>query len=184
MKMKMIGLAAVTLLSAGALAQTNTTTRLFDGKFGISAGAYFPQSAALREAFDDAILSVGFQVIDDRFEDRWKFKPDLSLIRAERRGNDLTVAILSFGAGRSFGKSESSTPYVQGGVGLAYFDYDFVAGGTSYNDSRLGWATHVEAGVIMNQSLKLSARYNFLSKQSGVNFSGLELTLSYGFFRL
>src|SRR5215216_181721 len=97
--------------------------------WGLSLGAFIPNSGEIKDRFDDVFFRVGISPFDDRISDKWKFAVDFNAIIANKHGNHMLVAPVTVGLARSFGSPEArAIPFVQFGIGPALFDYDIARG--------------------------------------------------------
>lgn len=159
--------------------------------WGVDVGVFHPTSSEIRDAFDENMFRIGFRPFEGRISDKWKFIVDVTVISANQHGNKLFALPISGGFTRSFGDAEGNTvPFVQVGVGPAYYDYSItrpggeitkagVSGDKRFSTKRVGANANVELGVVLNKRFAIVGRYDYFTKADDFDFSGASLTLSY-----
>ena len=180
---KLFGVALSLLAVSGAVlaAEQNQDRRKW---WGVSFGVFLPNSGEIQDRFDDVFFRVGISPFEDRISDRWKFAYDLNVMYANKNGNRLLVVPLTFGFTRSFGDPEArSVPFVQFGVGPAYFDYSIARGEDRIKSSRIGGTANVEAGILFDKRFAITGRADFYTKTDDFDFSGISFTVAYAAFR-
>lgn len=173
-------------LTGSALAQTNRNGRPM---LGVELGVYLPQDSLIRDRFGSSLLRVGVGYLANRRSLARKFTPEFGLISANNNGNRLLIIPVTLGYEFHFtrpGDEEQNTiPYARLAAGLAYYDYDVSTGpGTRARSRRIAPTGTLEGGLIIGDNLRLSARYYLFSETDGLNFSGLQFSLTYGFIRI
>jgi hypothetical protein len=173
--------AGTLVFAASANAQYNIPTRA-----GVSVGIYIPRDAETRAALGDNIMRFGFGNVRAQRTGNLKIGTEFDIISASRGGNRLMMIPVTIMAEQQLPMGESSgfTPYVRGFAGAAYIDYSIVASDGNRHASRVIRPTYgAEAGVVLTDRVRLSARYNIFPRTGGFDFSGTQLsaTISVGF---
>jgi hypothetical protein len=175
-----VGLVLVAGLSSALGADDNDRKKWW----GLSVGVFLPSSGEIQDRFDDVFFRVGISPFEDRISDRWKFAVDFNALFANKNGNRLFVAPVTVGFARSFGSPEArSIPFVQFGVGPAYYDYSIARGSGRVSTRRVGGNANVEAGILFDRRFALTGRADFYTKTDDFDFSGFSVTLAYAAFR-
>ncbi|MEA2552899.1 MAG: hypothetical protein QOJ65_1075 [Fimbriimonadaceae bacterium] len=183
------------LFGASLLATAQNNKWKFD-YIAIEAGAYFPTSGLVRDRFGSTIGRIGISPIMVRRTPDWRPSFELGYMGAKGKGDRFAVFPFTIGVQKSFGDPDGQTaPFVRAGVGLAYFDYDIAKGtdpvatagratGPIVKGKKLGAVTSFEAGIMSGDRFRASVRYYLMPKQSGIDFSGVLLSASWGVFRM
>jgi hypothetical protein len=169
---------------ASALSHASAQPLGLKGMFGIKAGFYTPSSGALRDALGDRWFSFGVGRVRTEAKLGWRTGPDIEIIRHKRGANKAAFVSPSFVISRDFGvEGAKSFPYISAGVGLSYFDYTLTRGGATDSVKRIGPSAHLQAGYVFEGRFFVSLRYNVMPSYDGYGFSGLNLSVGYGFIR-
>lgn len=173
-----LAILATATVAAPALAQ--------DGpNFGVQVGLYLPTNDRIRDAFGDSVFNFGIGPVNGRRPGQGSVTPELNILNANRNGNRLFIGTLTYGYEQHFGVSDnaSTLPYARIFAGGSYFDYGVGIGAARQSGRRFGLTGGAEIGVILNQRLRLSARYNTFSRQDGLNFDGITLSATFAVAR-
>ncbi len=159
------------------------------GLFGVSVGWYFPTNGLIRDRFGNKVFDVGFSAPFQGVQNQGGQQSSTSfgIISAEKSGDRMMIIPATFGIMKmTGGRGEGTKPYVAARAGVAYFDYRVTDPDTASRRSgrKFNFTANVEGGLILNQNLRLAAKYNWFPKVDGFDFSGIEVKLSYQFFRL
>lgn len=141
----------------------------------------------IRDLVGKSFLQFGFSPSVGVQKEKFSIRPELSFLGGSGNGNRFSIFALPITATLPLGMpGQKDMPYVAAGLGPTYFDYRITrpAGPTTFDKSGIGWISHIEAGYVLGDRLKLSARYNMLSESEGFNFNGFQLSLSWQFFKL
>jgi hypothetical protein len=154
---------------------------------GLEAGAYFPTDTVIRNVFGSSLPRFGINFINNSQPNKLKPSFDFAVIGANKDGNRFLAIPLTMGVGQQYGSPTSSTrPYWRVGAGAAYFDYsiDPTNSGTPIAAHKIGLTAVGEVGVLLSERVRVSASYNYFSKQDDFNFSGWDLKVSFLFWKL
>lgn len=175
----------ITTFAIATAVHTLTAPKLgVKGFFGIKAGVYSPTSGALRDALGDRWFSFGVGRVRTEAKAGWRTGPDLEIIKHTNGANKAAFVTPSFVASKDFGpEGAKSFPYVSAGVGLSYFDYSLTRAGVTNSVKRFGPSAHVQAGYVFEGRFFVALRYNIMPSYDGYGFSGLNLSVGYGFIR-
>jgi hypothetical protein len=153
---------------------------------GITVGGFFPTDSEIRDLVGKSFLQFGISPGGGITKEKYSIKPELTFLGGSGNGNRFSIwglpvtITIPLGMGR-----ETNIPYVAAGIGPTYFDYNITRPGpTNFNDKGFGVISHIEGGMVFSQNLKLSIRYNMLSEKDGFNFNGVQVGLSWQFFKL
>lgn len=168
---------------AGLVGLTTVATAQ-DVKFGLglSAGAFFPSDAALKDSFGDSWFSFGISPSVVKERNGLQMDWDLRITGRDRDGNRIFMMRPTVGVSVSLGFGEA-VPYVAARAGIAYLDYAFNVPGGRIDGRRVGPTTNFELGILFSKRLGLSLRYDWISSFDGVEFSGFTLSATYQVFR-
>ena len=152
--------------------------------WGVSFGVFVPNSGEIRDRFSDVFFRFGITPFEDRISEKWKFAADFNAVLASKNGNHMLAMPVTFGLARSFGSPEArAIPFVQFGVGPALFDYSIARGAERFKATRVGGNANVEAGVLLDRRMAVTARADFYTRTDDFDFSGISLTVAYAVFR-
>jgi len=171
---------SLTLLAVAAVAVVPfaASAQVF---IGPQAGVYLPNSSFLRDKLGDSWFSFGAGRMNVQQAKERKFGSDFNIISKRANGNALFMASATYGVVMPFGDGEGNIrPYGAIRGGLSYIDYAITDGLVRRGGKKVGYNFNAEVGVIFNNRLALSARYDFFSEHEGINFNGLSINLKYG----
>jgi hypothetical protein len=154
---------------------------------GVEAGAYFPTDTVIRNVFGSTLPRFGVNFINNSVPNKLKPSINFSVIGASKDGNRFLVIPVTAGLGQQMGApGASARPYWRAGAGLAYFDYsiDPTGGGTSIASRKFGFSAVGEVGILLSERVRISASYNYFSKQDDFNFSGWDIKVSFLLWKL
>jgi hypothetical protein len=152
--------------------------------WGFDVGFFRPNSSEIRNAFDDYMIRFGFRPFEDRISEKWRVIFDFTVLAADRNDNRLLAIPVTVGVTRSLGSPESDLiPFVQAGIGPAYYDYSIVRGTERISTKRVGGNANLELGVLMSRRLAIVGRADFYTETDDFDFSGVSLTVSWAAFR-
>jgi len=181
---KALAMTALTVSAAVAGAQNPDSSGTY---VAIDAGAYFPSNTVIRSVFGSTLPRVGIDFINNSAPDKLKPSFSFSVIGASKDGNRFLAIPATVGLGQQYGPSGTNVrPYWRVGAGLAYFDYsiDPTDSGNPTAANKLGFAAVGEIGILLSDRVRLSASYNYFTKQDSFDFSGFDLTVSFLFWKL
>ena len=187
MQSKWMNMVAVAALAAGgalAAAQNPDSSGTY---LGLEAGAYYPTDSLIRSIFGSTLPRVGINFINNSQPNRMKPSFDFSIIGANKNGNRFLAIPVTAGVGQQYGVPGSSArPYWRVGAGAAYFDYsiDPTNTGNPTSAHKVGFTAIGEVGVLLSERIRISASYNYFSKQDDFNFSGFDVKVSFLFWKL
>lgn len=170
----------------GASLAANAQSKWKFDYIAVEAGAYFPKSSLLKDRFGEQIFRVGVSPIMVKKTPDWRPSFELGYMGSSSSGDHFAVIPLTVGVQKTFGdQSVNTVPFVRLAAGLAYFDYKVTEPDLSVvRDHKIGPVTAFEVGILSGDRFRASARYYLMSKQSGLDFSGILLSASYGLFKL
>jgi hypothetical protein len=154
---------------------------------GLEAGAYFPQDSTIKTIFGATLPRFGLSFINNSQPDKMKPSFDFSVIGANKNGSRFLCIPVTIGLGQQYGAPGSgSRPYWRVGAGAAYFDYSIDPNNTGNPTAahKIGFTGVAEAGILISERIRLSASYNYFSKQDNFDFSGFDLKVSFLFWKL
>lgn len=168
----LLAVAAVVVVPMAAQAQTF---------LGPQAGVYLPTSSFLRDKLGESWFSFGAGRMNMNQARTRKFGSDFNVTSKRANGNALFMAAASYGIVSPLGDPQATTrPYWAVRGGLSYIDYAISDGLARHSGKRLGYNFNAEIGIIFQDRLSLSARYDFFSQHEGINFNGFSINLKYG----
>lgn len=179
-----LAIAALATSTAIATAQNPDKSGTY---LGLEAGAYFPTSTVIRNVFGSTLWRAGINFINNSQPDKMKPSLNFSIIGANRDGNRFLAIPVTFGVGRQYGAVAANVrPYWRVGAGASYFDYsiDVNNAGNPISATKFGFTAVAEAGILLSDRIRLSASYNYFSKQDDFDFSGFDIKLSFLFWKL
>ena len=155
---------------------------------GLMAGMYYPMDSQVKDVFGDSWVRVGFRPLLIEVPHRWLWSWDVSyytmshdvyfmsdlLYRDEVTLIPITVGLLH-GSG-----SDKRRTYFSVGVGPYYGDVTSPSLGV--NKSGWGLNANATAGVIWKKRWSLEARYEFMDKFAGLDFSAFTISAAYKLF--
>lgn len=152
--------------------------------WGLALGVFYPTNSLTRDLFGDAWLSFGLQPFSFETRNGLRIDTSLGLTSRDRNGNRLTIVQATVGISKLLGNEmDQVRPFVAARVGPAYIDYNITLGANNFSRRQLGWDANIETGVYINRNLRLSARYDWLSRFDRFNFDGLSLNVAWQFAR-
>jgi hypothetical protein len=187
MQFKWTNALAVVAIAAGATIAGAQNPASSGTYLGLEAGAYFPSDGTIRRVFGTTLPRIGLNFINNAQPDKLKPSFDFAVIGATKSGNRFLAIPVTVGLGQQYGNPGSSArPYWRLGVGAAYFDYsiDPNNSGTPTAARKIGFTGVAEGGILLSDRIRLSASYNFFSKQDDFDFSGWELKVSFLFWKI
>lgn len=149
---------------------------------GVDAGVFFPQDSTVRSVFGDAWFRVGLTPISLQAPGTWKTTLDFAYLRSSRFGSSVALMPLTFGVTRSFGQDQNVRPYVALRAGPYWGDVNSTTLGI--NKSKVGFDANVAAGLLFQGGFYIEARYDYMSKFEGLNFSGFFLSAGLKIFEI
>ncbi len=168
------------LLVVAAIATPMAQAQQYGINLGGSIGVYIPTNKVIRDSFGSQILSFGIGPVGSTSAQSGKLTSDISLLTANKNGNRLLIIPYTLGYEMTLGDAGAmAVPYVRGGIGLAYYDYDVTIGESNVHGRKFSSVGVAEAGVIIGKRLRLSGKYDFFSKQSGLDFNGWQLAATF-----
>lgn len=174
------------LVSAAALATLVAASSAQSPLLGISVGFYLPADSEIRDLVGKSFFQFGFSPGVGIQKEKFSIRPELSFLGGSGNGNRFNIIAVPITATMPLGQpGQKSMPYLAAGFGPTYYDYNITrTGPINFRDTGIGTIAHVEAGLVLGESMRLSARYNMLSEKDGFNFNGVQISLSWQFFRL
>ena len=174
------------LLGASLVASAQSNTKWKFDYIGVEAGVYRPQSQLLRDRFGETIVRFGLTPTMIRRTQDWRPSFEIGFMGARGHGDHFGVFPLTLGVQKSFGDpNEQTVPFVRAGVGGAYFDYSVTDDASIvHRGHKIGAVTAFEAGILSGSRFRASVRYYLMPKQSGIDFSGILISATFGVFKL
>lgn len=158
--------------------------------WGVSVGAYFPRDEDIRTLFGDTLIRFGVSPVSRKFDKKWDITTDVNILWANENGARLLVVPFTVGATIGFG-SDDAKWYVAVNAGPAYYDYRLfrlseVDGKPTlleFRERTIGWNANVEGGILLNNRLSITGRYDWFKKADDFDFSGFSINVNYAFFK-
>lgn len=150
-----------------------------NAQLSLSAGTYMPRDAAVKAIFGDSSFSWGFGLGEASREGRAGQGFDFSGLSLGATNNRFLSIGGTYGYEIQSGQGSDALSYARAGTGLAYYDYDLNVGQNNFSNKTFKSFTIVEAGIVLQKKLTLSAQYLFMPKLDGFDFSGLRLQAMY-----
>jgi hypothetical protein len=180
-----LGLLGIAAMATSGMAQQQQgdTNQNF---LGIEGGFFMPTDSVMRGLFGTSVPALGFSVGNQGNQaDKWRLTANFNFVSANKDGNRFFILPVTAAIGRIFGDTKQSMrPYVRVGVGMAYMDYSLNIGpGNTPAAKRFAPVGNAEVGVIIGERFRIAAAYYWLQKVNNLDFSGLQLTLSYSVLR-
>jgi hypothetical protein len=175
MRRASIALGMIALASV-AMGQSQST------QAGVSANAYFLTQKKMRDVFGDPALTYGLNL--SGLTRPQANRPTLAYNPIAASKGDSRFFLLPLTIGYEIqltDRNSNMVPYGRIEGGYAYYDVAIHDSGIDQSFKAGGFVAAVEAGLVMNKSIGLKARYNLFQDRFGVNLSGLELGLVYNF---
>jgi hypothetical protein len=181
---KIMALAAFGCLATASFAQSTDQILL-----GVTAGWYLPTGSALRDAFGSQIFTIGFTPVATGRPSSGSITPSFNIIGASKDGSNFLLIPVTLGYEYHFGSDDANAttvPYARLEGGISYYNFSIDEGGPTNveGNSRFGWVGAAELGISLNKTIKLNASYYLFEKESGIDFSGIQLGVTFGFIRL
>ncbi|MFN3728404.1 MAG: hypothetical protein ACK4XJ_01650 [Fimbriimonadaceae bacterium] len=187
---RLMGLAILVGVSASAFAQWEPEREKIplSGQIGV----YYPSNGEMRQLIGSQVLSIGLRPGGARVSKAGTISFDIDAVTGSRDGNKVFLLPVTGTYTYLFNQDEFATtvPYARLHAGLAYMDYaltrtDPNRGAVGRQSAKvIGGTGGIEAGLLFNNNLRLSARYNWFTEPRGFNFNGLQFEVSYVLFRL
>jgi len=187
MQLKWMNAFAVAAFAAGAAVASAQNPDNSGTYLGLEAGAYFPSNTVIRNVFGSTLPRVGLDFINNSAPDKLKPSFNFAIIGASKDGNRFLAIPVTIGLGQQYGAPGTSVrPYWRVGAGLAYFDYsiDPTNSGNPIAANKVGFTGVGEVGILLSDRVRVSASYNYFTKQDDFDFSGFDLKVSFLFWRL
>lgn len=176
MKMRSLTGALVSTLALAAAVSANAQSRYL----GPDVGIYFPSSSTLRDALGDSWFSIGATTVRSGVQQSRGIGTNWNVISKSSGGNKVFMGSYSIGLAQPLsGPGASARPYFALRGGLSYIDYAIGPSNNRTSGKRLGYNVNAEIGILFNDRLSLSARYDVFSEHDNLNFDGLSLNLKY-----
>jgi len=177
----------IALVPMAALALAGAAHAQYDKEdlnFGGSVGFYMPTSSVIKDAFGSSVINYGIGPVGNKRPSSGSVTPSLEILSANKNGNKLFIGTFTYGYEKHLADDRSMTvPYIRVFGGLSYFDYGIDQIGGRQSAKKIGYTTGAEFGLVLASRLRLSARYNFYTKQDDFDFNGLSLTATYALFK-
>jgi len=153
---------------------------LADRNFGVglSGGVFYPTTSAVKNTLGAKWTSFGVGPTWVGYRSGLHSLWDVDMWGMSSNNNRAFIALPTYGYQYVFGDAklkDQVKPFVAAHVGPSYTD--FRIGSSSARQLGIGGA--LEAGVFYSDRLKISARYNMMSKVKDFDFSGLNLTFTW-----
>jgi hypothetical protein len=144
-------------------------------QINLSAGAFLPKSKAVRDVFGSQAFSPGIGFSDPMRKSLagLAFNGSANQISASG-GNRFFALGMTYGYELQQGQGTDSMFYSRVGTGVAYYDYRFNSPllGAAVSRRSFKQISTLEAGIVLNKRITLSAQYQLTPKLDGVDMSG------------
>jgi hypothetical protein len=155
---------------------------------GINAGWYLPTGSIIKRALGAQIFTIGLTPIPTTRPSSGSVTPSFNIIGADKDGSNFLLVPVTLGYEYHFTNDDTATtvPYARIEGGFSYYKYSINEGGPSNVDGngRFGYVGDAELGLSLNKTIRLNAKYYLFEKESGIDFSGLQLGVTFGLIRL
>lgn len=170
-------LRVATLCTLASLALTASADGTKFG-LGLSGGVFMPSSAPIKTALGKNWTSIGIGPSWIGYTVGKHSMWDVDMWGVSSNGNRAFVIMPTYGYQYMTGdpkKKDEVKPFAAAHVGPIYADYRIGAN----SGRRFGMGGALEIGGVYSDRVRVSARYNMVSKVGGMDFSGLNLTFSW-----
>ncbi len=177
------GLALGTALVSSASASSVSLKAIDGGYWGPHLGLFFPSSTKMRNLLGSTWYSFGVGPTRFDVKEGLSVSTDLHFISQRRNGNKVFIALPTVGVTQALGRPDNATqPYARLQAGLVYMDYS-ITDGVYKSKKRFGVSANAEVGFVLNERLKIAARYDWMSSYDKLSFNGLSLNVVYQLFK-
>lgn len=172
------------LLAVAALMLTGVTEAKDRYAFSAAWGVFYPGSGKIRDAFGSAWHGFGFSPTSVSIRHGYSLDLDFDVLSRERGSNRMNLWTASFGLSQTYSESadDGLVPFIAARAGFTYADYNFVSGSITYDRSRVIGNANFEVGVLIQRTLRISARYDLYQKTDGLSLSGYSFRATYQLF--
>lgn len=175
MRRASLALGLLALASAG-MAQSQSASA------GVSVNAYYITQSKLKDVFGNPAITYGLNLSGLTRPQANKPTFAYNPITASKDSSRFFLLPVTIGYETQFAdRGANVVPYIREEVGYAYYDVAIHNNGIDESFKAGGYVAAVEAGLVLNKSIGLKARYNLFQDRFGINLSGLELGVVYNF---
>lgn len=180
------GLASLASAQDGTTTDQEPTVKV-DNYLGVSIGTYLPFDGDVRDAFGDAPISYGIALAQPYRTARRGLRFDVTSLGLNSNGNNFFLLGGTVGYEvQGLKQGDRPTAFARAGIGPAFYHYDVDRAGNG-NDARgdkISFIGTAEVGYTFANRFILSGRYLATPSMDGLNFSGLQFSLTYAAFKL
>jgi hypothetical protein len=158
--------------------------------WGLDVGVYFPTDGEIQDRFGNAFLRFGIRPFETKRLGKWRVITDATVLAASKDGSRLLAIPVTIGVLSTFGKPDTyPLTFVTAGAGPAYYNYaidrlsDDQLSVNRISFSGFGFNAHAELGVMLQERLSVTGRYDWFSASNDFDFSGFSLTVAFAVFR-
>jgi hypothetical protein len=142
--------------------------------FGPSIGIFSPTSTAVKDTFGSSWTRFGLRPFLTEVPDRWRFMFDLSYYAMDDGTDQAKLVPITAGFIRGLSQHKDMLTYMAVNMGPYYANID----APSVPISKKGWGVNTNAtfGIVFNQRWSLEARYEYMTKFAGFDFSAFSIS--------
>lgn len=158
-----------------------------DNYIGVTVGTFLPFDSDVRDAFGTAPISYGIALAQPYRTARRGLRFDVTSLGLNSDGNNFFLLGGTVGYEvQALQQGNRPTAFARVGVGPAYYHYDVDRGGVQNdaNGDRISFIGTAEIGYTFANRFILSGRYLATPDLDGLNFSGVQISLTYAAFKL
>ena len=148
--------------------------------FGPAIGVFIPTSNAVQDTFGSSWTRFGLRPFLTEVPDRWRFMFDLSYYAMDDGTDQAKLVPITAGFMKGISQRKDMLTYMAVNMGPFYGDIDAPSVGVS----KKGWGVNTNAtfGVVFDQRWQLEARYEYMTKFAGFDFSAFSISIGLRMF--
>ena len=142
--------------------------------FGPAIGIFSPTSSAVQDTFGGTWIRYGLRPFITEVPERWRFMIDLSYYAMDDGTDQAKLVPITAGFIRGLSQHKDMLTYMAVNMGPFYGNVD----APSIPVSKKGWGVNTNAtfGMVFNQRWSLEARYEYMNKFAGFDFSAFSIS--------
>jgi len=148
--------------------------------FGPAIGIFIPTSNAVQDTFGSSWTRFGLRPFLTEVPDRWRFMFDLSYYAMDDGTDQAKLVPITAGLMKGISQRKDMLTYMAVNMGPFYGDIDAPSVGVS----KKGWGVNTNAtfGMVFDQRWQLEARYEYMTKFAGFDFSAFSISIGLRMF--
>lgn len=148
--------------------------------FGPAIGVLLPTSGKVQDTFGSSWTRYGLRPFITEVPERWRFMIDLSYYAMDDGTDQAKLVPITAGFIRGLSQHKDMLTYVAVNMGPFYGNVDAPSVGVS----KKGWGVNTNAtfGMVFNQRWSLEARYEYMTKFAGFDFSAFSISIGLRMF--